>query len=52
LRKNKKPFALICKTIKGYPISFMKNVPYWHYRSPNESEYKKALKELKKMYEK
>ncbi len=51
-RKNKKPYALICRTIKGYPISFMKNVPYWHYRSPNESEYKKALNELKKMYEK
>ena len=45
-RSLKKPFALIAKTIKGYPISFMKNVPKWHYRSPNESEYLQAIMEI------
>ncbi len=48
-RKKDKPFALIAKTIKGYPISFMMNVPMWHYRSPNKDEYKKAVKEIKKL---
>ena len=47
-RNKKKPFALIAKTIKGYPISYMKNVPMWHYRSPNEQEYLQAMKEIKK----
>lgn len=47
--KNKnpnKPLALIAKTIKGYPISYMKNVPPWHYRSPNQKEYQIAINEL------
>lgn len=47
-RDKGKPFALISKTIKGYPISFMKNVPMWHYRSPNKEEYLKSIDELKK----
>ena len=46
LRKGKKPFALIARTIKGYPVSFMKNVALWHYRSPNKNEYKQAIKEI------
>lgn len=45
-RSLKKPFALIAKTIKGYPVSFMKNVPKWHYRAPNKIEYLKAIKEI------
>tara|TARA_Y100000591_G_scaffold330553_1_gene361839 strand:- start:95 stop:901 length:807 start_codon:yes stop_codon:yes gene_type:complete len=45
-KKKNKPFALICKTIKGYPIKYMMNVPIWHYRSPNKKEYIDALKNL------
>tara|TARA_B110000046_G_C13018213_1_gene409821 strand:+ start:2428 stop:3207 length:780 start_codon:yes stop_codon:yes gene_type:complete len=46
--KNKnKPYALIAKTIKGYPISFMKHKPIWHYKSPNKDEFKIAMEELK-----
>tara|TARA_Y100000590_G_C15747165_1_gene1022564 strand:+ start:8075 stop:8848 length:774 start_codon:yes stop_codon:yes gene_type:complete len=45
-RKTNKPFALIAKTIKGYPVSFMKNVPMWHYRSPNNEEYLQATNEI------
>ena len=45
-RSKNKPFALIANTYKGYPISFMKNQPVWHYRSPTKDEYLKALKEL------
>lgn len=45
-RNKKKPFALIAKTIKGYPISFMRNKPIWHYKSPNKNEFEIAIKEL------
>jgi len=45
-RSLKKPFALVAKTNKGHPISFMKNVPKWHYRSPYKEEYIKAIKEI------
>ena len=48
-RKKNKPFCLIAKTIKGYPISFMKNKPIWHYKSPSKLEHKKAMKELDKI---
>lgn len=40
------PFVLICKTIKGKGVSFMEEVPIWHYRSPNKEEYEKACAEL------
>lgn len=45
-RSQKMPFALICKTIKGKGVSFMENVPIWHYRSPDKDEYLKAVAEL------
>jgi len=41
-----KPNFVIAHTIKGKGISFMENVPIWHYRLPNEEETKIALKEL------
>jgi transketolase len=31
---------------KGKGVSYMENVPIWHYRSPNPEEYQRALKEL------
>ena len=37
-RDKRKPMALVAKTIKGYPVSFMKNVPMWHYKSPSKQE--------------
>lgn len=40
------PKAVIANTVKGKGISFMENVPIWHYRVPNEEELKTALKEL------
>ncbi len=48
-RKRNKPFALIAKTVKGYPISFMKNIAMWHYRSPNQEEFEIALNEIDKL---
>ena len=45
-RSHKKPLLVNCKTTKGKGISFMENVPIWHYRSPSQEEYKLALEEL------
>jgi len=45
-RSLNKPFALIAKTIKGYPVSFMQDIPEWHYKSPNKSEYLRAIMEI------
>lgn len=33
-----KPTVIIANTIKGKGVSFMENVPIWHYRMPNEEE--------------
>jgi len=52
MRKKNKPFALVCNTIKGFPIPYMMNVPLWHYRSPNKKEYKSAINYLNKYYKK
>jgi len=45
-RKSDKPFAILAKTIKGKGVSFMENKEGWHGKSLNESELKKALKEI------
>lgn len=44
--KLKKPLAIIAKTIKGYPISFMSGNNLYHYKNLSKQEYLKALKEL------
>ena len=51
-KEKNKPFALVCNTIKGFPIPYMMNVPHWHYRSPNKYEYKQAIKYLVNFYNK
>ena len=45
-RKGQAPMMLVAKTIKGKGVSYMENVPIWHYRSPSPEEYQKALQEL------
>lgn len=45
-RKGDKPFMLVAKTTKGKGISYMENVPIWHYRSPSKKEYEQAVIEL------
>ena len=51
-KQKNKPFALICKTTKGFPIKYMMNVPIWHYRSPSKLEYLEAIKILNNYYKK
>lgn len=43
-----KPTAIIAHTTKGKGISFMEDRNEWHYKYPNEQEFKDALKELSK----
>jgi transketolase len=45
-RKGGRPFMLVGRTVKGRGVSFMENVPIWHYRSPKKDEYAKAIAEL------
>jgi transketolase len=45
-RKGGRPFFLAGRTIKGRGVSYMENVPIWHYRSPSKEEYRQALAEL------
>jgi transketolase len=45
-RSGAKPFMLVAKTTKGKGVSYMENVPIWHYRAPNKDEYRKAVDEL------
>jgi transketolase len=45
-RNGGKPFMLVAKTTKGKGVSYMENVPIWHYRSPNNDEYRRAVEEL------
>lgn len=43
---DEKPSVIIANTIKGKGVRFMENRLEWHYKSPNEDEFKKAMKEL------
>jgi transketolase len=45
-REGKKPLAVVARTTKGKGVSYMENVPMWHYRSPSPKEYKQAIGEL------
>jgi transketolase len=47
-RKGDRPFMLVGKTTKGKGISYMENVPIWHYRSPSKKEYEQGIVELEK----
>jgi transketolase len=47
-RRGDRPLMVVCRTTKGRGVSYMENVPMWHYRSPSKEEYEKALAELAK----
>lgn len=48
-RTGSRPFFLIGNTVKGKGVSYMENMPIWHYRSPNPDEFKQAMAELKEI---
>jgi len=41
-----KPLVVVAKTTKGKGVSYMENVPMWHYRSPSPEEHAQALREI------
>lgn len=45
-RSGTKPLMVVARTVKGKGVSYMENVPMWHYRSPNKDEYRRAMQEL------
>jgi transketolase len=45
-KQTLKPKVIIAHTIKGKGISYMENEFIWHYKSPNEEQLIKAIKEL------
>ena len=45
-RQEGMPTLIIANTIKGKGVSFMENVPIWHYRMPNEKELPILMEEL------
>ena len=45
-RQGGRPFMVVARTTKGKGVSYMENVPIWHYRSPNANEYQQAKAEL------
>jgi transketolase len=47
-RRGERPFMVVARTTKGKGVSYMENVPMWHYRSPSPAEYEQALGELSK----
>jgi len=44
--KSDKPFAIICKCIKGKGVSYMENEAGWHGKAPNAEQYETAKNEL------
>jgi transketolase len=48
-RKGEKPFMIIGNTVKGRGVSYMEEVPIWHYRSPDKEEYEEAISNLKEV---
>ena len=44
--EKEKPSCIIAHTVKGKGISFMENVPIWHYRQPKSEEMQLACDEL------
>ena len=42
----KKPFAIICETVKGKGVSFMEGKAEWHGTAPKEEQKNMAIKEI------
>ena len=36
------------RTTKGKGVTYMENVPIWHYRSPSPEEYEQAVKQVER----
>jgi transketolase len=46
INKQKKPLAIIAKTVKGKGVSFMENKVEWHGKTLSKEDFERAVKEL------
>lgn len=46
IRQKQRPTLIVANTIKGKGVSFMENIPIWHYRMPNEEELQILFRDL------
>jgi len=46
LKPNGRPKVIIAHTIKGKGVEYMENTLLWHYKSPSETEYLKAISQI------
>ncbi len=44
--QHSRPSCVIAHTIKGRGVSFMEDKLLWHYRSPDDDEFERAVREL------
>ena len=44
---DERPTAIIAHTVKGKGVSFMEDRLEWHYKSPNDEQYARAMEELR-----
>lgn len=44
--ERERPTVIIANTIKGKGVSYMEDNLAWHYKSPNDEQYKTALQEI------
>lgn len=49
LSKETKPKMILCRTVKGYCVSFMEDKLEWHYLPLSEKEYRQALSDVAKL---
>jgi len=47
-RSQSKPMVVFGRTTKGKGVTYMENVPIWHYRSPSPEEYEQAVKQVER----
>ena len=47
-QQKSQPTVIIANTVKGKGVSYMENNLAWHYKSPDEEQYTRAIKEIEK----
>jgi transketolase len=48
IKSYKKPLCIIANTVKGKGVSYMENSIEWHYKTPKDSQFEQAIRELEK----
>ena len=46
IHETERPTVVIANTVKGKGVSFMEDRLAWHYKSPDDEQYRQAMEEL------